>query len=162
NGMPADHPVVGSTSFTTIRAGASSPCAHMTDTIDPKLCPDPQACPGIATQPEGAIKVGITGYVVACWSPADRASGCRKLQIPTASLCLHAEQEFLGPGCTQGPGGLDCANMSTEQVGIDVPGAKTGRVCPPADPGTSCRAARGAGRPGLQIRIGGVCSTNNC
>jgi hypothetical protein len=162
NGMPADASVVGSTSFTTIRAGATSPCAHMIDTVDPKPCPDPQVCPGVTTQPEGAIKVGIKGYVVACWSAPERSSGCRKLQIPTGSLCLHAAHEFLGPGCTQGPAGVDCPNMSTEQVGIDVPGAKTGRVCPPADPATSCRGTRGGQRAGLQIRIGGVCSTNNC
>jgi hypothetical protein len=161
NGVPADQPVVGMTSFSTIRAGASSPCAHMIDTVDPKPCPDPQVCPGITTQPEGAIKVGITGYAVGCWSPPD-ARGCRRLAIYTGSLCLHAHHQLLGPGCTQAPGGVDCPNVSTEQVGIDVPGAATGLVCPPATPGTSCRGTRGAGRAGMRIRIGGVCSTNNC
>jgi hypothetical protein len=160
NGIPADQPVVGTTSFVTLRAGVGSPCEHMIDTVDPKPCPDPQLCPGTTTQPEGAIKVGITGYVVGCWGPTD-GQGCRSLAVHTQSLCLHAQHQFLGSGCMQGPGGVDCPNVSTEQIGIDVPGGANRRLCPPTDPTTSCRGTRGSG-PGLRFRIGGVCTTINC
>ena len=158
--MAADARVVGLTSFMTLRAGDSSACAHMVDTVDPKPCPDPQLCPGSSTQPEGAVKVGVTGYVVGCWSPPDHA-GCRTLSIYTKSACLHGRHELLGPGCTM-EGDIDCANLSTEQIGIDVPGAKNRRLCPPADPATSCRGTHGNQGPGLRFWIGGVCATNNC
>ncbi len=161
NGVPADQGVVGTTSFMTIRAGPASPCAHMVDTVDPKPCPDPQECPGSSTQPEGALKVPVAGYIVGCWSPPDH-QGCRTLALYTKSFCLHAQHELLGSGCAQGPGGVDCANVSTEQIGVDVPGAKNRRLCPPTDPTTSCRGTHGNQGPGLRFWIGGVCATNNC
>ena len=99
NGKAADQEVAGLSSFMTLRAGDSSACAHMVDTVDPKPCPDPQECPGSSTQPEGAIKVPVAGYLVGCWSPPDN-EGCRTLSIYTKSFCLHAQHELLGPGCT--------------------------------------------------------------
>jgi hypothetical protein len=161
NGLAGDHVKAGSTSFMTVRAGDKSACAHMIDTVDPKPCPDPRLCPDSASpQPEGAIKVPVTGYVVGCWSPPDGA-GCRTLSIHTKSMCLHAQHQLLGPGCTK-EDDIDCPNVSVEQVAIDVPGAKNRRLCPPTDAATSCRGARFAGDPGLRFWIGGFCSTNNC
>ena len=159
NGMPGDASVAGTTSFLTVRAGTSSACAHMIDDVDPKPCPDPQLCPGSSTQPQGARKVGVTGYIVGCWSPPDR-EGCRTLAVYTKSMCLHAQHEFLGPGCGM-EDGIDCSQVSVEQIGIDVPGAKNRRLCPPLDPTTSCRGTHGQ-QPGLHFWIGGVCATNNC
>jgi hypothetical protein len=161
NGFAGDHVQAGNTSFMTVRAGDHSACAHMIDTVDPKPCPDPKLCPDPASpQPEGAIKVPVTGYVVGCWSPPDGA-GCRTLSIHTKSMCLHAQHQLLGPGCTK-EDDIDCANVSVEQVAIDVPGAKNRRLCPPTDPATSCRGTRFAGDPGLRFWIGGFCSTQNC
>jgi hypothetical protein len=161
NGIAADHEVAGTSSFVIIRAGDTSACAHMVDTVDPKPCPDPVLCPGVTTQPEGAVKVGITGYIVGCWSPPDH-DGCRTLAIATKAACLHVQHQFLGPGCMPGPKGEDCPNVTTEQIGIDVPGAKNRRLCGPTDPTTSCRGTHGNQGPGLRFWIGGVCSTNNC
>src|SRR5262245_15566070 len=162
NGLPADAELVGEKSFVTLRAGPHSPCAHMVDTVDPKVCPDRALCPDPgASQPEGAVKVPLRGYIVACWTPLDH-DGCRDLWIPTKSMCLHAEHQKLGAGCGTTKDGIDCANVSTEQIGIDVPGARNRRLCPPTDPATSCRGTRPNGTPGLRFWIGGVCSTNNC
>jgi hypothetical protein len=161
NGLPADAAATGSTSFVTIRAGASSPCAHMVDTVDPKPCPDPQLCPDpMSPQPEGAIKVGVTGYAIGCWSPPDRR-GCRTLNLHTQSVCMHLKDERLGPGCVSSQG-VDCANVSTEQVAIAVPGGSNHQLCPPTDPTTSCRGTRPQGEPKIRFRIGGFCATNNC
>src|SRR5262245_5262964 len=162
NGVPGDASIVGEKSFLTLRAGPDSPCAHMADTVDPKVCPDRALCPDPgAPQPEGAIKVPVRGYVVACWSPLDH-DGCRDVWIPTKSMCLHAEHQALGPGCGTTKDGIDCANVSTEQIAIDVPGATNRRLCPPIDPATSCRGTRPGGRPGMRFWIGGACTTNNC
>jgi hypothetical protein len=161
NGLPEDSSMVaGLTSFMTLRAGQNSACAHMVDTVDPKPCPDPRECPNQSTQPEGAIKVPITGYMVGCWTPPDH-DGCRDVAFYTKAICVHAGHELLGPGCTNA-GDIDCANVSTEQVAIDVPGAKNRRTCPPADSTKSCRAVRRSGDPGFRFWIGGFCSTNNC
>jgi hypothetical protein len=160
NGIPADSAAVaGLTSFLTLRADPSSPCAKMVDNEPPTPCPDPKLCPGSSTQPLGARKVNITGYVVACWSPPDSA-GCRSLQVDTKSVCLHAQHEFLGPGCGMA-GSVDCSQVSTEEIGIDVPGAKNNHTCPPADPTTSCRGLH-LTQPGLHFWMGGVCMTDNC
>jgi hypothetical protein len=161
NGMAGDAAVVGSTSFVTLRAGANAPCAHMTDTVDPKPCPDPTLCPDpLSPQPEGAKRVAVTGYLVGCWTRPD-PKGCRDLRVYTKSVCLHAQHELLGPGCTAA-GDVDCANVSTEQIAVNVPGGSNRRLCPSTDPATSCRGTRHAGEPGLRFRIGGFCSTNNC
>jgi hypothetical protein len=161
NGLSGDQAVVGETSFITLRAGTSAPCAQMLDTVDPKPCPDPQECPNSSTQPPGAIKVAVTGYMVGCWSKQDR-NGCRDLRVYSGgSVCLHAQHELLGPGCTTA-GSVDCANVSTEQIAFDEPGGSNRRLCPPVDPDTSCRGTRHKGEPGLRFRIGGFCSTNNC
>jgi len=161
NGVPGDHDVAGTTSFMTLRAKDDSACAHMVDTVDPKPCPDPQECPDpMAPQPEGALKVPITGYIVGCWSPIDH-DGCRDLAVYTKSMCLHVQDEKLGAGCTQADD-VDCPNVSAEQIGIDVPGAKNRRLCPPPDPATSCRGTGRNGDPRLRFWIGGVCTTNNC
>jgi hypothetical protein len=160
NGMPADQAPVGATSFVTLRAGASSPCAHMVDDVDPKPCPDPKLCPDPgSSQPEGARKVGLTGFIVGCWSPPDH-EGCRTLAIYTKSLCLHAQHELLGPGCGKADD-IDCSQVSTEQIGMAVPGAKNRRLCPSPNPAASCRGLHGS-QPGLHFWIGGVCTTNNC
>jgi hypothetical protein len=161
NGHSADGAVVGTTSFVVMRSGSNAPCAHMVDTVDPLPCPDPQVCPGVLTQPEGAVKVPIAGYMVGCWTKPDR-HGCRDLRVYTKAVCLHVQHQTLGAGCTAA-GNIDCANVSTEQVAIDVPGGSNRRLCPPTDPATSCRGTRfSSGDPGIRFRIGGFCSTNNC
>src|SRR4029077_2340569 len=161
NGMAGDAAVVGATSFVTMRAGSNAPCAHMTDTVDPKPCPDPQECPDpMSPQPEGAIKVALAGYLIGCWTPTD-SKGCRDLHVYTKSVCLHAQHELLGSGCGM-PASIDCANVSTEQIAENVPGGSNRRLCPPTDPTTSCRGTRFHGDPGLRFRIGGFCGTNNC
>jgi hypothetical protein len=153
NGLAADEAAVGTTSFLTLRAGGNSACAQMVDDVDPKPCADPEQC-------KGAMTVPVTGWVVGCWSPPDH-KGCRDFAIHTKSFCLHAEHQLLGTGCGQDHG-VDCPNVSVEQVGIPVPGAKNRRLCPPTDPSTSCRGTRFNGNPGMHVWIGGVCSTNNC
>jgi len=153
NGLPGDTAAAGTTSFLTLRAGDGSACSQMVDDVDPKPCADPQLC-------KGEAKVPVTGYIVACWSPPDR-KGCRDVAVHTKSMCLHAQHQLLGSGCTQ-DGDVDCPNVSTEQIGIAVPGAKNRRLCPPTDPSNSCRGTRFNGSPGLRVWIGGVCSTNNC
>jgi len=163
NGVAGDSAVVGSTSFFTMRADPSSACGHMIDSVDPKPCPDPQECPDpMSPQPEGAIKVPLTGFAVACFSPLDH-HGCRELRIHTGgSLCLHAESDLLGPTCTQA-GDVDCPNVSTEMIAVDVPGGSNHHLCPPADSTMSCRATKHhftAG--GLRFRIGGFCTTMGC
>ena len=160
NGIPADAPVAGEKSFVIIHAGDASPCAHMVDTVPPLPCPDPALCPDPnAPQPAGAVKVPITGYIVGCWSKPDH-KGCRDLALYTKSVCLHLGHELLGPGCGM-IDGIDCSQVSTEQVAIDVPGAKNRRLCPPSDPENSCRAIHGT-QPGVRFWIGGFCSTQNC
>ncbi len=160
NGIPGDEAAVaGLTSFLTMRADPSSPCANMVDNEPPTPCPDPKLCPGSSTQPLGARKVNVTGYIAGCWSPPD-AAGCRTFAIYTKSLCLHARHEFLGSGCGMA-GGVDCSQVSTDQIGIDVPGAKNSLTCPPTDPSTSCRALQN-NQPGFHFWIGGVCMTANC
>jgi hypothetical protein len=160
NGMPADSAAVaGLTSFLTLRADPSSPCANMVDDTPPTPCPDPKLCPGSSAQPPGARKVNVTGYIVGCWTPPD-LKGCRRLAIYTRSMCLHAQHELLGPGCGMS-GNLDCSQVSTHEIGIDVPGAKNSTTCPPPDPSTSCRALH-HGQPGFHFWIGGVCMTANC
>jgi hypothetical protein len=169
NGHPGDAAVIGATSFATMRAGTTSPCAHMVDTVDPKPCPDPQLCPGDPNdpnapvpQPEGAIKVGITGYLIGCWSKPSPHHNCRDLRVYTKAVCLHLAHQTLGPGCSKA-GSIDCANVSTEQVAVDVPGGSNRRLCPPTDPNMSCRGTRfNTGDPGIRFRLGGFCSTNNC
>jgi hypothetical protein len=153
NGLPGDTAAIGATSFLTLRAGDDSPCAQMVDDVDPTPCADPQLC-------KGEAKVPVTGYIVACWSPPDR-NGCRTVSVHTKSLCLHAQHQLLGPGCAQ-EDGVDCPNVSTEQVGIAVPGGTNRRLCGPVDPTTSCRGTRHDGTPKVRVWIGGVCSTNNC
>ncbi|HJQ84237.1 MAG TPA: hypothetical protein VKA21_09190 [Candidatus Binatia bacterium] len=166
NGVPFDQAnVAGKEAFLTIRAGDSSPCAHMVDTIDPKPCPEPGlGCPNASDpQPEGAVKVPLHGYAIGCWTPPDH-NGCRTMALYTKSVCLHAEHQLLGPGCVQ-KDGVDCPNVSVEQIAIDVPGTKARRVCPPPDPTNSCRATRGKVKPGnegMKIWFGALCATNNC
>ncbi len=160
NGEPGDTDVIGKTSFMIVRAGDKSPCAHMVDDVDPKVCPDPDLCPGSSVQPEGAIKVPVTGYMVGCWSPRDH-DGCRDFALYTKSICIHAQHQFLGSGCGM-DGDLDCSQVSVEQVAIDVPGAKNRRTCAPTNPANSCRGTRRNGEPGFRFWIGGFCSTNNC
>jgi hypothetical protein len=161
NGLAADQSVAGRTSFVTIRAGANTPCAHMVDTVDPKPCPDPQLCPDpMSPQPEGAIKVAVTGYAIGCWSPPT-SRGCRDLRLHTQSVCLHIGDERLGPGCLPA-NGVDCSNVSTEQIALAVPGGSNHQLCPPSDPTTSCRGERPQGEQKIRFRIGGFCSTNNC
>jgi len=161
NGLPADEAAVGGkTAFMTVRAGDNSPCAHMVDTIDPKVCPDPQLCPDpMSPQPEGAIKVPLHGFIVGCWSPPD-GNGCRDLAMYTKSVCLHVDHQLLGPGCQQADG-VDCPNVSVEQIAMDVPGSKARRMCPPRDSATSCRALRGKDE-GMKVWFGALCATNNC
>jgi hypothetical protein len=153
NGIPADQSVAGSTSFVTIRAGAGTPCAQMIDTVPPTACPDPQLCPG-------AIRVGVTGYAIGCWSPPDRR-GCRDLLLHTQSICMHLKDERLGPGCAQA-NGVDCPNVSTEEIALAVPGGSNHQLCPPSQPATSCRGERPNGVPQVRFRIGGFCTTDNC
>jgi hypothetical protein len=161
NGMSDDTDVVGKTSFMIVRAGDKSPCAHMVDTEDPKVCPDPDLCPDAASpQPEGAIKVPVTGYMVGCWSPRDH-DGCRDFALYTKSICIHAQHQLLGPGCGFADD-IDCSQVSVEQVAIDVPGAKNRRTCAPSDSTKSCRGTRRNGEPGFRFWIGGFCATNNC
>lgn len=163
NGVPADTAAIaGKEGFLTVRAGDDSACAHMVDTVDPKVCPDPVYCPDpLSPQPEGAIKVPLKGYAIGCWSPPDKY-GCRTMAVYTKSVCLHAEHQLLGPGCTQADG-VDCPNVSVEQIAIDVPGSKARRLCPPPDPSNSCRAIRGRrGDPGMKVWFGALCTTNNC
>src|SRR5207249_2478010 len=74
----------------------------------------------------------------------------------------HLQDERLGPGCVVAGDGVDCPNISTEQVAIAVPGGSNHQLCPPTDPATSCRGTRPAGEPKIRFRIGGFCSTNNC
>lgn len=161
NGMPQDAQVVGATSFITLRASDTAPCAHMVDTVDPKPCPDPQLCPDpMAGQPQATIKAPVSGYIVACWTPPD-TNGCRDVRFYTESVCLHVGHEELGPGCTVDRD-VDCPHVSTEQIAIDNPGGTNHRLCPPTDPVNSCRGTRPAGQPGFRFRIGGFCATNNC
>ncbi len=163
NGVPFDQAnVAGKEAFLTIRAGDGSACAHMVDTEDPKVCPDPALCPDpMSPQPEGAIKVPLKGFAIGCWSPLDH-NGCRDLALYTKSVCLHAQHQLLGPGCTQADG-VDCPNVSVEQIAMDVPGTKARRVCPPPDPSNSCRASRGKiGSLGMKVWFGAFCATNNC
>jgi hypothetical protein len=162
NGLPVDHAVAGATSYAIIRATASSPCAHMVDTVDPKPCPDPLLCPDPGSpQPEGAVKVAVRGYIVACWSPPER-NGCREVKFHTAATCLHLDHQLLGAGCGAADG-VDCSTVSTEQVALAMPGTADRLVCPPDDPASSCRATRPSGvRETFQLLYGGFCVTSNC
>ena len=162
NGRPGDQSVVGATSYAIIRATDSSPCAHMTDTVDPKPCPDPVACPDPASpQPEGAVKVKVRGYIVGCWTPAKR-NGCREVHFYSFATCFHLDHQPLGPGCGM-LGDVDGSTVSTEQVALAMPGTADRFVCPPVDPETSCRATRPAGElEQFNLLYGGFCTTSNC
>jgi hypothetical protein len=161
NGLPGDQSVVGATSYAIIRATDASPCAHMVDTVDPLPCPDPLLCPGSSVQPEGSVKVNVRGYIVGCWGPM-KSNGCRAVKFYTGATCLHLDHQLLGTGCTSEPG-LDCPNVSTEQIAIAMPGTADHLVCTPVDPTNSCRATRPSGiLEQFKLLYGGFCTTSNC
>jgi hypothetical protein len=124
-------PPDGSTSMAVIHSTPNSPCA-------------------------GAQKaVGMTGYMIGCWSPL-RPNGCRTVHfLNNGTLCLHLDAAPLGCG------GAACAGRSVEQVAISNAGAADHEVCAPADPTTSCRSQRPDGEEKFRLWFGGLCSTMN-
>ena len=52
--------------------------------------------------------------------------------------------------------------MTTETIGITVPGGASRHMCPPLDTASSCRGVRPNGKAALRFWVGAVCTTNNC
>jgi hypothetical protein len=154
NGVPGDHVAAGSTSYAILRASPGSPCVGMVDDVAPFPCANPADCPG-------EVEVPVGGYIIGCWSPPVR-NGCRQVRFYSGgSACLHIAHQLLGPGCTSAPD-LDCPNVSTEQIALDMPGTADRVVCGPTDPATSCRATSTSKQETFRLLFGGFCTTSNC